>query len=106
NAAKMALNMTQMAHDASFALGKNGKDIELWNQRVMSVATGQTRAGYYFGVDTSVKALSETFDEMDTNASKATRSIAAYTAMLENTKALQGQLAREYSNTYVQMDVF
>lgn len=105
DAAKMALNMTQLAYDASFALGENGKDIDLWMQRATSVATGQTRSGYYFGVDTSVQSLSENFDGMSANADKATRSMAAYNTMIENTTSIQGQLSREQMNTYVQMDV-
>lgn len=106
DAAKMALNMTQLAYDASFALGENGKDIELWMQRATSVAVGQTRSGYYFGVDTSVQSLMENFDGMSNSADKATRSVAAYNTVIENTTAIQGQLAREQMNTYVQMDVF
>ena len=83
DAAKMALNLTQLANDASYALGENGKDIDLWYQRITSVATGQTRAGYYFGVDTSVKALSEGFDELSNNTDKATKSMASHEAMLK-----------------------
>ena len=105
DASKMALNMTQVAYDASYALGKNGKDIALWNQRALSVATGQTRAGYYFGVDTSVKALQQEFTELTSQTDKATMSQAAYTAVIENTKNIQGQLVREMDSTYVQMSV-
>lgn len=106
DAAKMALNLTQLANDASYALGENGKDIDLWYQRITSVATGQTRAGYYFGVDTSVKALAEGFDELSNNADKATKSMASHEAMLKNTTAVQNQMAREINTTYVQMNIF
>lgn len=106
DAAKMALNLTQIAYDASYALGQNGKDIALWMQRATSVATGQTRAGYYFGVDTSIAALREEFDHLSASTDKATKSYAAYETIIRNTTAIQGQLAREYTNTYVQMQVF
>lgn len=104
-AAHMSLNLTQLAYDASYALGENGKDIDMWNKRALSVATGQTRAGYYFGVDTSITSLREEFDELTASADKATKSKAAFNVMMENTAAIQGQAAREYQNAYVQMDV-
>ena len=106
NASKMALNMTQLAYDASYALGQNGKDIDLWSQRATSFATGQTRSGYFFGVDASVKALAEEFDGLTSQTDKATRAIASYELLLKNTVAIQGQLPREFQNSYVQMQVF
>lgn len=102
NAGKMALNMTQLATDASYAIGENGADIQTWYDRATSVATGQTKAGYMFGVDTSVKALAEEFESFESGALKAERAVAAYNAMLQNTIGMQGQFANEINTTYVQ----
>ncbi len=104
-AAEMALSLTQLAYDASYALGENGKDMAVWEQRAVALATGQTRSGYYFGVDTSVKALNESFDEMSSQSVKADRAVAALNVTLQNTTAIQQQMGREYMSTYVQVDV-
>mgnify|MGYP001243171549 CR=1 FL=1 len=105
DAATMALSMTQLAYDASYALGQNGKDIELWNNRIMSMSTGQVRSGYYLGLDLSVQALSESFDGLSNNSDKATKVTAMYKEVMEQTVAIQGQMVREIDNTYVRANI-
>lgn len=106
NSAKMALNMTQLAYDLSYAMGENGEDIALWNQRMTSISTGNVRAGYWAGLDLSVKALAEDFEGLTSKTEKGIKIQAAYNAILEQTKDIQGQLPKEFQNSYVQMQVF
>ena len=105
DAATMALSMTQVAYDASYALGENGKDIELWLNRVTSMSTGQVRSGYYLGLDLSVKSLSESFEGLTNNADKATKVTAMYDEVMRQTVAIQGQMVREIENTYVRANI-
>jgi len=112
NAATMSLNFAQLATDMSYALGKNGEDIDAWNQRMISILTGQTRAGYMAGVDITVKALDEALeklnidmDETTNQMSKAEKAMLIYKTVMSSTTEVQGQFSREINTTYVQLTI-
>lgn len=97
NAAKMSRILYQVATDASFAIGENGKDVQAKFENLMSAMAGMPRVLYNWGVDTTITAMIDGFDDATRSMTKFEKSAYAYQIILNNTRAIQGQFSREYN---------
>jgi hypothetical protein len=105
-AAKMALNFTQLAYDASYAMGENGKDLEFWFKRTRSIVAGYSRSAYYFGVDITAKALAEEFANLNNEVQKGEKLQGAYAHTMNTTTNMQQQFGREIDTAYVRLTIY
>ena len=103
NAAKMSRVLYQIAVDASFAIGENGRDVADKMKQLESAMAGLPKSLYGWGVDTSVANIIENFDEATRGMNKFTKSIYSYQMILASTRGMQGQFAREFALATTQM---
>lgn len=96
-AAKMSRILYQVAVDASFAIGENGRDVANMFENLMSVMAGMPRSLYSWGVDTTVTAMIDGFDEATRSMTKLEKSTYAYMLVMQGTGVMQGQFSREFN---------